>query len=147
MWMRARRLALVLAVLALAAPALRAQVIDPNGMGTSEDQEMRALRNAAGAYSKGMDAKRKADAATDPAKKVKLYTRAKKELVKALGYGDYRDAPLALCQIYLALGEDIPAQDLCVRAWVLDRKSKEAEASYNQMRQRLKARETAAPPP
>ena len=80
--LKARVLGLVL-ISALSAPVLHAQIsgLYTDGMGAAKDP----TQKAADAYSRGMQMKRKADAATDPAKKAKLYEKAKKELERSAG--------------------------------------------------------------
>jgi hypothetical protein len=78
-----------------------------------------------------MQAKRKADEATDPAKKAKLYEKAKNELTRSLGYAHNPDAFLALGQIFLVEGHMHAALTTCSKAQSL-KPGKEASACIEQ---------------
>jgi len=123
MKLKARVLGLVL-VSALAVPALHAQIsgLSTDGMGAAKDP----TQKAADAYSRGMQLKRKADSATDPAKKAKLYEKAKKELERSAAYVVNADVYLALGQISLAQGNAHAALINCSHAQSM--KSDSAEA-------------------
>jgi hypothetical protein len=123
MKLKARVLGLVL-VSALAAPVLHAQIsgLYTDGMGAAKDP----VQKAVDAYSRGMQLKRKADSATDPAKKSKLYEKAKKELERSAAYAVNSDVYLALGQIDLATGNAHAALVNCSHAQSL--KSSSAEA-------------------
>lgn len=123
MKIKARVFCLIL-ISALAAPALHAQItgLYTDGMGASKDP----VQKAADAYSRGMQLKRKADSASDPAKKTKLYEKAKKELEKSSAYAVNADVYIALGQIDLATGNAHAALVNCSHAQSL--KSNSAEA-------------------
>ena len=87
-------------------------VLSTDGMGSYKDPVQRAADH----YNRGVRAKRKAENETNPAKKVKLYEKAKEELGKAVGYDANFDATLALGQVYLALGRKPEAESACSRA-------------------------------
>jgi tetratricopeptide (TPR) repeat protein len=94
---------------------LRAQI----GPGLSTDAMGRyqsAEEKASDACSRGMRAKKKAEEAIDPARRRKLYLRAKEDLSKSIGYQANFDALLALGQVYLALGQRQSALDACHHA-------------------------------
>jgi cytochrome c-type biogenesis protein CcmH/NrfG len=78
------------------------------------------------AYSRGMKAKRKAEAEKDPVKQAKLYQKAKEELSKSAGYHPNFDAYLALGQVYMALGQKESALDACAHAQGLKPKAEAA---------------------
>jgi tetratricopeptide (TPR) repeat protein len=86
-------------------------VLSTDGMGSYKDPVQRAADH----YNRGVRAKRKAENETNPAKRVKLYEKAKEELEKAMGYDNF-DASLALGQVYLALGRKPEAELACSRA-------------------------------
>jgi exonuclease VII small subunit len=111
--LKTRVLGLIL-VSALSAPALHAQIsgLYTDGMGAAKDP----TQKAADAYSRGMQLKRKADGATDSAKKAKLYEKAKKELERSAGYVVNADVYLALGQINLAQGDAQAALIHCAHA-------------------------------
>jgi tetratricopeptide (TPR) repeat protein len=114
--MMKKKTAGLLLAMALAGAGLYAQGIPiTESMGTYKDPAERA----ADAYSRAARAKAKAEKETDPAKKAKLYARAKKDLYKSIGYQENYDALLALGQIQLALGEKLAALDACTKAQTL----------------------------
>jgi cytochrome c-type biogenesis protein CcmH/NrfG len=125
MKLKARVLGLLL-LSALTAPAVHAQIngLYTDGMGAAKDP----VQKAAASYSRGIQLKRKADTATDPAKKAKLYEKAKKELEKSAGYSVNFDAYLALGQIYLAMGDGHAALTSCAHAQSLKSDSAEARS-------------------
>ena len=92
-------LLLALVGLTLGTPAVRAQGGELTwGMGGTGDP----VGQAATASSRGMQAKRQAEAKTDP--KARLYAKAKDELTKSVRFSRNFDALPALGQVYLALG-------------------------------------------
>jgi tetratricopeptide (TPR) repeat protein len=119
-------------VSALAAPALQAQISgwSTDGMGSSKDPTQKAVES----YGRGVQYKRKAEAATDPEKKTKLYTKAKDELKKSVGYVPNYDAYLALGQVYLALGQGHEALTLCAQAQAMKTDSPEAKSCIDDSR-------------
>jgi glyoxylate carboligase len=129
--LKARVLGLIL-VSALAAPALHAQIngLYTDGMGAAKDP----TQKAADAYSRGMQLKRKADAATDPEKKTKLYEKAKKELERSAGYVVNGDVYLALGQIQLAQGDAHAALTNCAQAQAMKSDSAEARTCIDAAR-------------
>jgi hypothetical protein len=129
--LKARVLGLVL-VSALSAPVLHAQIsgLYTDGMGASKDP----TQKAADAYSRGMQIKRKADAATDPAKKAKLYEKARKELERSAGYVVNADVYLALGQIDLAQGDAHAALINCSHAQSMKSESADARTCVDAAR-------------
>lgn len=147
--LKARVLGLVL-ISALSAPVLHAQIsgLYTDGMGAAKDP----TQKAADAYSRGMQMKRKADAATDPAKKAKLYEKAKKELERSAAYVVNADVYLALGQIDLAQGDAQAALTNCSHAQSLKSGSPEAASCMDSARTmdqkaHQKPEETPAPSP
>jgi exonuclease VII small subunit len=128
---KARVLGLVL-VSVLSAPVLHAQIsgLYTDGMGAAKDP----TQKAADAYSRGMQLKRKADAATDPAKKAKLYEKAKKELERSAAYVVNADVYLALGQIHLATGNAQAALANCAHAQSMKSDSVEARTCVDAAR-------------
>lgn len=147
--LRVRVVGFALAI-ALAAPVLHAQItgLMTDGMGAAKNSTQKAVE----AYGRGMQAKRKAEAATDPAKKAKLYAKAKDELTRSLGFAPTPDAYLALGQIFLAQGEAHAALTTCAHAQSLKPSNQEINACVEQARQEdqradQKAQETPPPSP
>jgi hypothetical protein len=96
-------------------PALWAQpssLSTVNGMGSYKDP----VQRAAGAYSRGMKAKRKAEQEKDLDKRRKLLEEAKAEFGKSVAYTASYDSLLALGQVELALGERSAALQSCTHA-------------------------------
>lgn len=108
-----KRTSFVLA-LALAAPLAAAAQTPPitESMGIYHTSEQKAIQ----AYARGLKAKKKAEAAKEPADKAKFYLKAKEELSKSIGYEPNYDSYLALGQVYLALGMRESALDACSHA-------------------------------
>jgi hypothetical protein len=137
-------------VLALAASALSAQIAgwSSDGMGSTKDPTQKAVE----AYGRGVQAKHKAEAATDPAKKAKLYAKAKDELTRSLGFAPTPDAYLDLGQIFLAEGNAHAALTSCAHAQSLKPANEEVKACVEQAQREdqkadQKAQETPAPSP
>ena len=114
-----RRVVAPLALLfALAASIeLSAQIdsLPSGGKGSFKDPAQKAAES----YSRGAKAKRKAEEATDPKEKRKLYERAREELKRSAGYVSTYDALLALGQVDLALGAKKDAAWACAQAEAL----------------------------
>ena len=89
-------------------------------------------------YSRGVRAKRKADAEKDPEKQAKLYLKAKEELSKSIGYQGHYDGYLALGQVYLALGMNESGFDACSHAQSAKPNSEEAKSCVQEAREKLK---------
>jgi tetratricopeptide (TPR) repeat protein len=122
-------------VLLLAAPAVVSASpqfggpgMSSDGMGRMDSPEQKSMA----AYSRGLKAKKKAEAATEPADKQKLYLKAKEELSKAAGYQPNYDAFLALGQVYLALGQRESALDACNHARSLKPNAEEARSCFEE---------------
>lgn len=125
-------LALGGAVLGHAQPG---SILTTDGMGTYRDPVQRAANH----YNRGVRAMHKAEKETDPAKRTKLYEKAKEELSKAVSYEPSFDATLALGQVYLALGRHVEAGSACARALGLKPSNELATTCMNdaQARERL----------
>jgi tetratricopeptide (TPR) repeat protein len=78
-------------------------------------------------YAHGLKDKKKADEEQDHDKKMKLYTRAKDEFSKSVGYTGHYDGYLALGQVYLILGMKESALDACSHALGLKPHSEQAQ--------------------
>ena len=89
-------------------------------------------------YARGMKAKRKAEAETNPEKQAKLYLKAKEELSKSVGYQGHYDGYLALGQVYLAMGKDESGLDACARAQSHKPKSEEAKSCIEEAQEKIK---------
>jgi tetratricopeptide (TPR) repeat protein len=118
-------LALLLAV-PFAVPAQTPPITE--SMGIYRTSEQKAIE----AYSRGLKAKRKAEAEKDPAKQTKLYQKAKEELSRSAGYHPNYDAYLALGQVYLALGMKESALSSCGFAQSLKPKDEAAKSCIEQ---------------
>jgi cytochrome c-type biogenesis protein CcmH/NrfG len=133
---------LALALLLAVPLALPAQPPITESMGgryhTPEDK-------AIAAYSRGMKAKRKAEAEKDPAKQAKLYLKAKEELSKSAGYHANYDAYLALGQVYMALGLKESALDACAHAQGLKPKDEAAGSCMAEAQRQIQEAVAAKP--
>jgi hypothetical protein len=74
------------------------------------------VQRAADHFGRGIRAKRKAEAQTDPAARSRLYEKARKELAKSVELDPSYDAALALGQVYLALDRKREAYIFCSEA-------------------------------
>ncbi|HEY0554904.1 MAG TPA: hypothetical protein VGG20_11600 [Thermoanaerobaculia bacterium] len=111
----------------LIAPALRAQMssVPTESMGSHiKTPEEKALIE----YARGVKDRQKAEKEQDHDKKMKLYTRAKDEFSKSVGYQGHYDGYLALGQVFLALGQRQPAREACEQALALKAHSEQAQA-------------------
>jgi tetratricopeptide (TPR) repeat protein len=99
-------------------------------------------QEAANHYSRGMRAKKKAEAETDPQKRQKLFLRAKDEISKAVAFSPSFDHLLALGQVYIGLGQKKPALDTCSQALA----RKPGNPAAEECQQRAKALEEQAAP-
>lgn len=124
-----------LLALSIAVPlAVAAQVPPTEGMGSYyHTPEQKAMD----CYARGVKAKRKAEAETDPEKQRKLYLKAKEELAKSVGYQAYYDAYLALGQVYLALGLNESALDACAHAQRMKPDDAAAKGCVQEARRRI----------
>ena len=104
-----------LLTLAYALP-LRAQTLSPFSGTSSGGDYKDPVQRAADAYSRGLKAKRKAEAEKDPEKRQKLFQKAKDELARSAGLSSNYDALVALGQVHLALGEKGAALQSCTEA-------------------------------
>ena len=88
-------------------------------------------------YGRGVRAKKKADAETDPAKRAKLYMKAKEEFSKAVGYQAHYDGYLALGQVYIALGQNESGFDACSHAQAYKPASEEAKSCMTEAKEKM----------
>jgi tetratricopeptide (TPR) repeat protein len=79
-------------------------------------------------YGRGVKLMKKAKGETDHGKQVKLYTKAKDEFSKSVGYTGHYDGYLALGQAFLALGQLQSALDACTQARSMKPSAEEAQA-------------------
>jgi len=110
----------------MTAPALLAQFsgVPNESMGSHlKTPEEKAMLE----YAHGIKDRQKADKEQDHDKKMKLYTRAKDEFSKSVGYYGNYDAYLALGQVYLILGMKESALDACQHALGMKPHSEEAQ--------------------
>ncbi|MEA2602489.1 MAG: hypothetical protein QOF89_3481 [Acidobacteriota bacterium] len=130
----ASALALLIAVPALVCAAPSPQMggagMGTDGMGRMDSPEQKSMA----ACSRGLRGKKKAEEEKDPQKKIKLYEKAKEDLLKAAGYQPNFDAYLALGQIYLALGKPESAQSACIQAQAMKPKDQAANACLEEAR-------------
>jgi tetratricopeptide (TPR) repeat protein len=104
--------------------------ISTDAMGRMDSPEQKSMA----ACSRGLRGKKKAEEEKDPQKKIKLYEKAKEDLLKAAGYQPNFDAYLALGQIYLALGKPESAQSACLQAQSLKPKDQAASSCVEEAR-------------
>jgi tetratricopeptide (TPR) repeat protein len=127
-------LALLLAAPSLVGASPSPQVggagMGTDGMGRMDSPEQKSMA----ACSRGLRGKKKAEEEKDPQKKIKLYEKAKEDLLKAAGYQPNFDAYLALGQIYLALGKLESAQSACVQAQSMKPKDEAAKSCLEEAR-------------
>src|SRR5690349_11070778 len=98
-------------------PAVRAQGVSGATSGAVIGSNYKTDEQlAADHYAKGVRAKRKAEKESAPEKRMKLYEKAKEELLKSVGLDASYDALLALGQVDLALGQAKAAFDACSQA-------------------------------
>ena len=110
-------------------------------MGRLDTPEQKSIA----ACSRGLREKKKADEEKDPQKKIKLYEKAKEDLLKAAGYQPNFDAYLALGQIYLALGKLPSAESACSQAQGMKPTNEAAKSCLEEARKpQVKVEETAA---
>jgi tetratricopeptide (TPR) repeat protein len=79
-------------------------------------------------YGRGVKLMKKAKGETDHDKQVKLYTKAKDEFSKSVGYTGHYDGYLALGQAFLALGQRQSALEACTQARSMKPNAEEAQA-------------------
>jgi tetratricopeptide (TPR) repeat protein len=120
-----KKLAAFALVALMAAPALTAQMGVPTESmgGRLKSPEEKSLD----AYARGVKAMKKAKGETDHDKQMKLYTRAKDEFSKSVGYTGHYDGYLALGQAFLALGQRQSALEACTQARSMKPSSEEAQ--------------------
>ena len=104
------------------------------------------VQRAATHYNRGVRAMRKAENEADPAKRTKLYEKAKEELSKAVGYEPSFDATLALGQVYLALGRNVEAGSSCGRALSLKPNNESAKTCVTEAQAQPRERLAGSPP-
>lgn len=110
----------------MATPTLFAQFsgVPNESMGSHlKTPEEKALNE----YARGVKDKQRGDKEQDHDKKMKLYTRAKDEFSKSVGYQAHYDGFLALGQVYLLLGMKESARDACQHALGMKPGSEEAQ--------------------
>jgi cytochrome c-type biogenesis protein CcmH/NrfG len=130
-----KRTSFALALLLAAPLAAPAQVPTPTeSMGSYyHTPEQKAME----AYGRGIRAKKKADAETDPKKQAKLYLKAKEELSKSAGYQPNYDAFLALGQVYMALDMKESALDACAHAQALKPNDEAAKGCIEEAQRKI----------
>lgn len=79
-------------------------------------------------YGRGVKLMKKAKGETDHDKQMKLYTKAKDEFSKSVGYQGHYDGYLALGQAFLALGQRQSALEACTQARSMKPNSEQAQA-------------------
>jgi tetratricopeptide (TPR) repeat protein len=123
----------------MTAPALMAQgVVPTETMGSHmKTPEEKALLE----YAHGLKDRKKAEEEKDHDKKMKLYTRAKDEFSKSVGYNGHYDGYLALGQVYLALGQRESALDACSHAQAMKPGSEEAKSCIEEARKKPESNE------
>jgi tetratricopeptide (TPR) repeat protein len=121
-----KKLAAFVLVALMAAPALTAQMGVPTESmgGRLKSPEEKSLD----AYARGVKAMKKAKGETDHDKQMKLYTKAKDEFSKSVGYTGHYDGYLALGQAFLALGQLQSAMEACTQARSMKPNAEEAQA-------------------
>jgi tetratricopeptide (TPR) repeat protein len=141
-------IASALALLIVAPSVVGASPAPQFGPGISTDAMGRLdtpEQKSAAACSRGLREKRKAEEEKDPQKKIKLYEKAKEDLLKAAGYQPNFDAYLALGQIYLALGKLPSAESACVQAQGMKPSNEAANTCLEEARKpQVKTEEQAA---
>ena len=120
-----KKLAAFVLVALMAAPALTAQMGVPTESmgGHMKSPEEKSLE----AYARGVKTMKKAREEKDHDKQMKLYTRAKDEFSKSVGYTGHYDGYLALGQAFLALGQRQSALEACSQARSMKPSSEEAQ--------------------
>jgi tetratricopeptide (TPR) repeat protein len=132
-----------LAALLTAPAALMAQgVVPTETMGSHmKTPEEKALLE----YAHGLKDKKKAEEEKDHDKKMKLYTRAKDEFSKSVGYNGHYDGFLALGQVYLALGQQASALDACSHAQAMKPSSEEAKSCIQEAQKKPESSDAKPP--
>lgn len=138
-----KRLSIALALLIAAPLAVSAQnPIGTEGMGSYRSSpEQKAMDS----YARGVRAKRKAEAAKEPADQIKLYLKAKEELAKSVGYLGHYDGYLALGQVYLALGQRESAVDACAHALGMKPNDEAAKGCVQEAQRQIQEASAAKP--
>jgi tetratricopeptide (TPR) repeat protein len=138
-----KRIPFALALMLAAPLAVSAQVPTPTeSMGSYyHTSEHKAMDH----YGRGMKAKRKAEAAKEPADRTKLYLKAKEELSKSVAYEGHYDGYLALGQVYVALGQKESALDACNHALSRKPNSEPAKACMEQAQRMIQEAAAAKP--
>ena len=121
-----KKLAAFVLVALMAAPALTAQMGVPTESmgGHLKSPEEKSLE----AYARGVKTMKKAREEKDHDKQMKLYTRAKDEFSKSVGYTGHYEGYLALGQAFLALGQRQSALEACNQARSMKPASEEAQS-------------------
>ena len=133
-----KRISLALAIalsLPLAASAQMTPVPTESMGGYIKSPEQKAMEH----YSRGLKARKKAEAADEPAKRNKLLLKAKEELSKSVGYTPNYDGYLALGQVYMLLGMAESSYDACNHAAQLKPKSEEAKGCMSEAKTKMAA--------
>jgi tetratricopeptide (TPR) repeat protein len=125
-----KKLAAFVLVALMSTPVLTAQMGVPTESmgGHMKSPEEKSLD----AYARGVKAMKKAAEEKDHDKQMKLYTKAKDELSKSVGFMGNYDSYLALGQAYLALGKRESALDACNHAQSMKPGSEEARSCVQQ---------------
>ncbi|MEO6195543.1 MAG: hypothetical protein ABIS20_21180 [Thermoanaerobaculia bacterium] len=120
-----KKLAAFVLVALMAAPALTAQMGVPTESmgGRLKSPEEKSLE----AYARGVKTMKKAREEKDHDKQMKLYTRAKDEFSKSVGYTGHFEGYLALGQAFLALNQRKSALEACNQARSMKPSSEEAQ--------------------
>jgi cytochrome c-type biogenesis protein CcmH/NrfG len=121
-------------------PALLAQnPVPTETMGSyMKSPEQKAME----CYGRGLKLKKKAEAEESAEKKAKLYTKAKDEFSKSVGYLGNFDGYLALGQTYLKLGQKGSALDACTHAQGLKPNNEEAKSCLEEARKKADVAES-----
>ncbi|HEY0515002.1 MAG TPA: hypothetical protein VGH73_24115 [Thermoanaerobaculia bacterium] len=132
----------------MAAPALMAQSMNP--MNPTPTQTMGSYikapeQKAMEAYGRGKKLVKKAEDEENAEKKAKLYTKAKDEFSKSVGYLANYDAYLALGQTFLKLGQRQPALDACTQAQSLKPSDEAAKGCLEEARKQTASADVKPP--
>jgi tetratricopeptide (TPR) repeat protein len=135
-----KKLAAFVLVALMSAPVLTAQMGVPTESmgGHMKSPEEKALD----AYARGVKAMQKAAEEKDHDKQMKLYTRAKDEFSKSVGFKGHYDGYLALGQAFLALGQRQSALEACTQAQSMKTGSAEAKSCMQQAQKAPESSET-----
>jgi tetratricopeptide (TPR) repeat protein len=135
-----KKLALFVLIALMSTPVLTAQMGVPTESmgGHIKSPEEKALE----AYARGVKAMQKAAEEKDHDKQMKLYTRAKDEFSRSVGFKGHYDGYLALGQAFLALGNRKSALEACNQAQSMKTGSAEAQSCVLQAQKAPESSET-----